>query len=223
MNKTKGRNDRSGPKDNKRYNRAALDIHDSHIQPLIGVQLGLIALREKLKVGSLKIADIDRLIEMTETEISDLRERANRMRENGAGETSMASGIKRIADRFGKASGIAIEVEIEEDFLIPSSLAADAFQMVGEALSNIRRQTESTHVVIAMQRSDGGLALQIVNTGPGPRPKPFTPRSITERAALVGGRAQVKRRSDGTTVLHIDMPLARNRRSPNDYGRYQGN
>ncbi len=223
MNKTADRNHRSVQKD-KGYNPAALDIHDSHIQPLIGVQLGLIALREKLKAGSLKIADVDRLIEMTETEISDLRESVNRMKESEAGETSMASGIKRIADKFGKASGIAVEVEIEEDFLIPSSLAADAFQMVGEALSNIRRHTESKHVVIAMQRSNGGLALQIVNSGPGPRPQPFTPRSITERAASVGGRARVKRLPDGTTELHIDMPLGPvNHRSLNDYGRYQGN
>src|SRR5262249_15325600 len=54
--------------------RIARDIHDSVIQPYIGFQIGLSGMRHKLAVGSVDVNhEIDRLLEMTNIGITDLR------------------------------------------------------------------------------------------------------------------------------------------------------
>lgn len=51
--------------------RIARDLHDSVIQPYIGLQIGLAAVRQKLAAGGAEVAsDIERLIEMTSVGVS---------------------------------------------------------------------------------------------------------------------------------------------------------
>ncbi|PYV37616.1 MAG: hypothetical protein DMG06_27610 [Acidobacteria bacterium] len=81
--------------------RIARDIHDSVIQPYIGLQIGLAALRWKFTSGATEMTrDVERLIEMTSLGIDDLRRYVSKLKETGEHEGSLLSAIRRFARKF---------------------------------------------------------------------------------------------------------------------------
>src|SRR6185503_16220806 len=95
--------------------RIARDIHDSIIQPYIGLQMGLVGVRRRLsappndadnsdetllKIVNDAAADTDRLIEMTADGISDLRGYVHVLRDAGDSGDSLMSAVRRFALKF---------------------------------------------------------------------------------------------------------------------------
>jgi signal transduction histidine kinase len=189
--------------------RIARDLHDSVIQPYIGLQLGLAAVRRKLLDGRADAsADLDRLITVADTEIGDLRRYIYGLREGGEREGNLLPAVQRFATKFAEATGIAVDVEAGPGLCINDRLAAELFQMVAEGLSNVRRHTQALHASITLLRADGSLVMRIANDGlPGLAFSRFTPRSITERAAALGGCARVERDGEGGAAIVIEVPL----------------
>ena len=146
-------------------------------------------------------------MEMTNQGIADLRRQVSALKEKGGKEGSLLPAVWRFATRFTEATGIAVQVEAEADIQVEDRLAAEAFQMVAEGLSNVRRHTGAAHSTVGLACRDGSLHLRIENEGTRDSLASFVPRSLTERAAALGGAAQVLRRENGTTVVSIEVPL----------------
>jgi signal transduction histidine kinase len=203
--------------------RIARDIHDSIIQPYIGLQMGLFGIRRKLagacdptqseieyvqEMISDATSDTDRLIEMTSDGISDLRGYVHGLRDAGGGEDSLMPSVRRFAAKFSQATNITVQVRADTDVHLDDRLATEIFQMVVEGLSNIRRHTESARAFIGLDCSDSRLRLRIENDGTkGAVPTPFTPRSIAERAQSIGGRAYVEIFGDMGTSVIVEIPI----------------
>jgi signal transduction histidine kinase len=203
--------------------RIARDIHDSIIQPYIGLQIGLAGVRQKLAVDGNDIgsdgkdprelirdagAAIERLIEMTVDGISDLRRYVQGLREGGDGEDSLLPAVRRFAAKFTQATNIVVQVRADTEILVDDRLGTEIFQMIVEGLSNIRRHTQSERAFIGLEVVDGRFTMRIENDGArGSVPKPFTPRSIIERAQALGGRAHVETFGDIGTSVIVEVPL----------------
>jgi signal transduction histidine kinase len=204
-------------------NRIARDIHDSIIQPYIGLQMGLVGVRQRLSSQSidasgndnplLKIvndaaSDTDRLIEMTADGISDLRGYVHGLREQGEGEDNLMPALRRFAAKFTQATNIVVQVRADTDILVDDRLGAEIFQVIVEGLSNIRRHTQSERAFIGLECSDKRLTLRVENDGTrGIVPKPFTPQSIAERSKALGGKAYVEIFGDAGTSVIVEIPL----------------
>ncbi|PYV86370.1 MAG: hypothetical protein DMG05_19950 [Acidobacteria bacterium] len=191
--------------------RIARDLHDSVIQPYIGLQIGLASIRWKLaNQGADVTRDIERLINMTDVSIAELRACMNKLKESGEHEGSLLSAVQRFAGKFSEATGIGVQVAAKTNVRVADRLAAEAFQIVAEGLSNIRRHTHATQATIHLGCHNGHLILGIENDlAPGETPQPFTPHSITERSEALGGRAYVEPKGGyGTgTVVVVEIPL----------------
>ena len=206
--------------------RIALDIHDSIIQPYIGLQMGLAGVRQKLTIGNSNessdqhslqevikeaAADTDRLIELTGDGISDLRYYVHGLRKAGENEGSLAFSVRRFASKFTQATNIVVQVRADSDDNLDDRLASEMFQIIVEGLSNIRRHTESSRAFIDMETADNRFIVRIENDGTrGITPKPFRPQSIAERADSLGGRAYVEYFGDMGTSVIVEVPLQRN-------------
>jgi signal transduction histidine kinase len=189
--------------------KIARDIHDSVIQPYVGLQIGLSGLRQKLASGNQAelSEDVDRLLELTSLGIADLRLQVSALKQGEAPGRSLVPAVRRFATRFSEVTGIAVEVEARDDLRVADRLAAEAFQMVAEGLSNVRRHTQSPQARVGLALENGCLHLRIENPA-GPDPcAPFTPRSIAERAAALGGGATVLAGAAGATVVRVEVPL----------------
>ena len=189
--------------------KIARDIHDSVIQPFVGLQIGLSGLRQKVAAGGRDdiAAHVDRLLEMTAMGIADLRLQVSALREGGERGVSLVPAVRRFAIRFSEVTGIAVEVQAEDGLRIEDRLAAEAFQMVAEGLANVRRHTHSPQATVGVALHDGALRLRIENPAGPEAPPAFTPRSIAERAAALGGEAVVQAGVAGATVVLIEVPL----------------
>ncbi len=194
--------------------RIARDLHDSVIQPYIGLQMGLVAIQKKLATHSDAVpADVERLLALTNAGIADLRHYTGELQENGAHDSGLLPGgllpaVQRFAKKFAEATGIVVHVEAETALPVHDRLAAEVFQMVAEGLSNVRRHTRSAQATVTLCCQDDHLRLRIANdVATGTAPTPFTPRSITERATALGGGAHVEWPEHGGTVIVVDIPL----------------
>ena len=185
------------------------DIHDSAIQPYIGLKFGLEALARKVAPEDPLSKDIGRLVEMTNSEITELRRYVKGLRGDGEpGHAALVPAVRRQATRFGELYGIKVVVESAGELRVGDDLAGEAFHMVGEALSNIRRHTTAAHAHINLHCDMQNLTLRIANPcDAGISAKSFTPRSIAERAHALGGVCRVENVSGGDTVVTVEIPL----------------
>ena len=195
--------------------RISRDLHDSVIQPYIGLQMGLVAIQKKLATQSQTVSeDVERLLALTTAGIAELRHYTGELREHGARDSGLLPGgllpaVQRFVKKFTEATGIAVQVEATTALPVHDRLAAEVFQMVAEGLSNVRRHTRSAQATVTLTCGDQHLRLCIVNdVVAGAVPTPFTPRSLTERATALGGCAHVEWPAHGGTVLVVvDIPL----------------
>ncbi len=187
--------------------KIARDIHDSVIQPYLGLQIGLAAIREKAGEHGPELAkQVEHLMDVAQMGVNDLRRYVAGLKESEES-GGLLPAMRRFAGKFTEATGISVQIETEGDLRASDRLATEAFQMTAEGLSNIRKHTQATRATVRLACRLGHLILEIANEGrPGATPV-FTPVSITERAAALGGKVRIKSLPEGGSSVVIDIPL----------------
>jgi len=185
------------------------DIHDSAIQPYIGLKLGLEALRRNLSNDDPAANGLAELVERTDSVIGDLRTYVGGLQGPGSNQRSnvLTSSLERHAKQLGEFYGIEVDVKIATTANMNERLAAEIFQIVREGLSNIRRHTNSAKAHISMTSSNGDIVLDIENDSAAGSQSTFTPRSITERAIALGGRVSVNVSDGACTIVSVLIPM----------------
>ena len=195
--------------EHERY-RISLDIHDTTIQPYIGLKLGLDALKRQAGEHNLVSKGINDLIEMTEFTIKDLRRYAKNLRDDRTPTgDSLVSAIKEQADRFKRFYGIEVIVECVSEVPVNSRIAGAVLQILAEGLSNVLRHTQSKRVVISIRCEIQQLFLDIANELPNNNRvvSEFVPRSINARVQSLGGTVFVDHNNHDLTILQVSIPL----------------
>lgn len=185
------------------------DIHDSTIQPYIGIKLGLEALEIKHAAGQDITKDIEVLLEIAGSSINELRGFIKILR----GEPTelrravLIEAVQQQAAKFKEYYGINVEIRANDDITLNDRLAAEVFQIVTEGLSNIRRHTNATNAAIIVSCTDDYLDLEIQNELTATQEAAeFVPRSITDRVEALGGTVVVQKSADQTSVV-VRIPL----------------
>ena len=199
--------------------RIAHDIHDSVIQPYLGLQFGLSALDQKLEAGNTAIrGNVQELLELTNHELAELRRFVWGLKATEERADILLPAIARYAERFSVVTGIKVDVAAYGKIKVNDRLAAELFQIVAEGLSNVRRHAFCRDARVEISCRDSSLLLQIKNSRPRANPdgergdgqdgvKPFRPHSIAERAASLGGETQVFVDDKDYTVVSVGIPL----------------
>jgi len=150
------------------------------------------------------------LAERTDSVIKDLRTFVGGFKDPGSGKRSqvLATSIERHTRQLGEFYAIGVDVQIPMDLNINDRLAAELFQIVQEALSNIKRHTLSTGARISMASLNGDIVLDIENECSAAECRnAFTPRSITERVVGLGGRVSVNVDNAERTIVSVIIPM----------------
>lgn len=190
--------------------RISRDIHDSAIQPYIGLKLGLDALRRKVSLDDPVASGLAELAERTDAVIKDLRTYVGDLRgpDTSEGSNGLTSSFERHAKQLGEFYGLRVDIKTATDMNMNSRLAAELFQIVREGLSNIKRHSDSTWARITMTARDGDIVLDIENeSSSAEHHDEFTPRSITERAEALGGHVSVNVNNSGRTTVSVKIPM----------------
>jgi signal transduction histidine kinase len=196
--------------EHERY-RISLDIHDTTIQPYIGLKLGLDAVAREAGADNPLSPRLGELLGMTENTIRDLRRYMTTLQEDTtlAGD-SLVSAVRDQASHYHRFYGIEVDVRCEHELMVSSQVAGATLQIVSEGLSNILRHSKAKQAYVSMEGEGHRLLLDIANECPDAEPGSvpgFTPRSIAARTRSLGGTCVVERDAMGYTIVRIAIPL----------------
>ena len=187
--------------------RFALNLHDTAVQPYIGLSLGLAALRRKAGAGNPLADDLERLAGMADSVIAELRTFAGSVRGVAAPpEPLCLAALQRQAEQVERCYGVRVLFEVEGRLALGDRIAAEVVQIVREGLTNICRHTSARNGRVRMRCDEALLRIEIDNDSDD-GVLPFLPRSISERAAALGGRTFVRRGGSGSTEVCVEIPL----------------
>jgi len=188
--------------------KIALDIHDTAIQPYIGLNMGLSALRNKAAADNPLVEDLNKLGEMATKVICDLRRYAGMVRDGACKtEHTLIVVLRQQAAQIRDFYGIDVAVFVEGELNVCDRLTAEVLQIVREGLSNICKHTLARRGSVRLECAHGLIRVRIENDADGSQSVNFQPRSITERAAALGGSAHVRHGTGGATAVHIEIPV----------------
>lgn len=190
--------------------RISLDVHDTTIQPYIGLTLALTALSTEFGNNPLLADKIGEIIQMANMTIQDLRSYKDTLREKSLMRGDfLFTAIVHQADRLHRFYGIEVEVLGSVDPNLSGRLAEAAFQIVKEGLSNILRHTAAKKAFVSIHSDDTSLNIEIGNDTKYAKPphKLFKPKSIFERTSSFNGMLDVAVNENGYMVVCVKIPL----------------
>jgi len=185
----------------------ACDVHDTVIQPYIGIQLVLAALKKKIQRGEPNVQnEFSSLERIIDGEIFRLRRYIAALSGTGVTSSRLMELVRGFAQNLSEASGIAIEVRNSAQMRINDKLAQEAFQMVAEGLSNVRRHSNASRAAVEVACDRDNLVIEIEDEGPEQERRPFVPHSLMTRARAFGGDLRVQQTPRGSEIT-IKIPL----------------
>jgi signal transduction histidine kinase len=188
--------------------KIALDLHDTAIQSYIGLQLGLTALCRRAAPSNPLSEDLGKLAEMAAEVAVQLREYARRSAgEPVADEPICLAALRRLAGQAKAAYGVDVGIAVDGALDFGDRLSAEVLQIVREGISNICRHTAARSGTVLLHCGGGVLRIEIGNEHGARPPPPFRPRSISERAAALGGTAFVREGRFNDTIVCVEIPL----------------
>jgi PAS domain S-box-containing protein len=191
--------------------RIAADIHDDPIQVMSAVDMRLQLLLERPERADAH--ELGELAEELRSGIDRLRNLLFELRPVALDLEGLAPAIRMYLEHASKETGWTWEVDdqIEEE---PSQEARVAFYRIAqEAVGNVQKHANATHVAVSLTPVDRGLQLRIADDGDGfdptraPVPGHLGLTTVTERAELAGGWCRVASWPGEGAVLECWMPL----------------
>jgi signal transduction histidine kinase len=189
--------------------KVSRDLHDSTIQPYIGLKIGLQALfREATGAESSLTPRIRDLIDMTAEAIGDLRRYAANLREgNALHRGGLLDALSDQVERYRRFFGIEFELDVRLTREITGPLAAELFHFLVEGMSNVLKHTQSKKGWLHLSSDATHVRVQVGNENPRPGTlAPFRPRSIAERVESLGGELEVDLDRQGHTIVTATIP-----------------
>jgi signal transduction histidine kinase len=190
--------------------RIGRDLHDSAVQPYLGLKYGLEALARQAGSTNPVSANIQQLLRIANDELATLRDVVSGLRSGAdpSGAASPLAALERQAKRFQDLFGLKVSVFTGGAPRLRGAIGKAVLLMFNEALTNIRRHTSATAVTVMIDVQDRDLVMRVRNDhGYGEAlPKTFVPRSLTERAAEFRGNIAINHEAD-CTEMTVTLPL----------------
>ena len=189
--------------------RIALELHDSAKQRVHAAHLVLSSLRRGLH-ESPAAAGVDQAMSELRAATADMETSLRELRTPLEGR-GLQDAVRQRAEELASAGGVPIEVRGEVPEL-PTFVAAHAFRVAGEAMTNAVRHARAERVVVELAGDADHLRVVVTDDGRGlperARPGSHGLRSMAARAETLGGSFSVEPGPGGCgTVVSLDVPL----------------
>lgn len=189
--------------------RLSQDMHDTTIQPYLGIKLSLEALRRNVSDAVVQ-ERLSEIVEMVSHIVGDLRSYVGQLRgRSSLPGDNLINALNRQAQFFNRYYGIRVTVNGYMDAPISGQVGAEIFQIACEGLSNVLRHTSSRRAFVNVRASPKSIRLTIGNEFSGTADEncsDFSPGSILDRTNSLGGRVKIERNIAGQTLVHVEVP-----------------
>ncbi len=193
--------------------RLAREIHDGLAQTLAFLKIEIGRAEKYLSLG--KTEDASRILHDSSRTISDAYLDARQAIENlrRVPDGGLAMWLQQVADDFETLSGIPVETHLSIAVEISPNVQAQLIRIVQEALTNVRRHAQATHVRLYAQEREGEIFLEVEDDGLGFLPSEtlstarFGLRGMRERADAIGSEFQIASRPGQGTLVRVHVPV----------------
>jgi len=198
--------------------RIAADIHDDPIQVMSAVEMRLQLMLDRPE--RVDAHELGELAEELRSAIDRLRNLLFELRPVALDLEGLTPAIEMYLEHAAKDLGWTWEVldELDREPLPEARVAF--YRIAQEAVANVRKHANASHVEVRLSSTDGGLLLRVVDDGDGfdpnetPLPGHLGLATVTERAELAGGWCRIESRLSEGSVIECWMPLGAPADSP---------
>ncbi|MEP3298824.1 MAG: cache domain-containing protein [Pseudoruegeria sp.] len=196
--------------------RVARELHDSISQILVGVRYALELARRHLNNGDPRAAEnLDKGISHLNGAIQEVRRISRDLRPGVLDDLGLGPAIKSLLEEFSARTGITTDLETA---VFRNRLDQDAkialYRIAQEALTNIERHAEASHVTFRLSGHSEGASMRITDNGigfsNGTNPKGSADglglRNMQERIEQLDGGLRILSTRNGT-VIEAQVPL----------------
>jgi len=200
--------------------RISRDLHDGILQTLLSLKIQLGVLRKKLPTKAEQAgAEIVNLQKTVQEESDELRRMVTEMRPLRVESADMRELMYGFAERFRSEHGLKVDLFIDDrDLRIPDRICREIFQIYREALHNVKKHANASHVVVKLEHDDAKVFLCVDDNGQGfsfsgrYRSEELDqlrlgPISIKERTRGIGGTLTVESNPGHGARLTVEIPL----------------
>jgi signal transduction histidine kinase len=182
--------------------RIARELHDDVQQILVGLRMSMES-TGKMPATSTFGDDIRTWVSWVQRAIDHLHELTVTLRKPGIGSDGLASELRAHVSHLTLQDGQVIELELDPGVgQLAPEIELACFRIVQEGLANAVKHSKAGHLQVSLKKCDHGLSVSIDDDGIGfdvpiARERALKTGgigllSMKERAALVGGRLEVR-------------------------------
>jgi signal transduction histidine kinase len=203
--------------------RIARELHDEVGQGLLVLRMDLVRLQRLLDGSNgAALALLHGGLERVDASLSGVRMIINDLHPVVL-DQGLADACAWQVQQFRQRSGLACKLLLTGSVADLDSRCKNAlFRILQESLNNIARHARAANVTVALAQDPRRLELTVIDDGVG-LPRQAGPgygshgiKGMRERAEMLGGTFRIASVVTGGTVLHVSVPLARERRQRHD-------
>ncbi len=194
--------------------RLARELHDGLAQDLWTTKLEFDRLTGLLgNVAQPVAAQVNRVSHTLDAAVGEARDAVGALRTGFDAGLSFADELPRRLDAFVDTTGYLVDLDLDQRAgQLPGVLAADILRIIEEALHNVQKHADATRIRVRVELDGDTLRVFVDDNGRG-----FNPSSalsgngllgMQERAALLGGRLEIRSGPGDGTSVQLILPAA---------------
>jgi len=189
----------------KERNRLALELHDSVKQQVFAVGLKIATLEEKPVEPdyAITLKQIQALVQNIKEELSRL---IYKLKPSALERASFLTALKRYLADWSNNHAIPIQLDILGSASLPADIEQSLFRITQEALANILKHSQASHVTVKLDFSNT-FTLSIIDNGQGFNTQQsfrgLGLQAMKERSEEMGGRFSLSSIPSKGTVIRV--------------------
>lgn len=194
--------------------RIARELHDEMggVLAALNMKVSLMAAHPPTEMADL-MTEVDNLANLVAAGIQAMRRTVTELRPSLLDEVGLTFAIERYVQEFEKNTEIECSLRLpEEELTLNGNQSTAIFRIIQESLTNIAKHAKASRVSIVLSVWETLLMLTVSDNGKGfdlntQKATSFGLLGIRERAAMVGGKAQITSAAGKGTTVRVSLPL----------------
>ncbi len=198
-------------------NRLARELHDAVKQQVFATAMQVAAARhllaQDLERAKIHLEEAERLARRTQQELAVLIRELRPAALEGKG---LVAALREYVAEWSQQTGIEADLRVQGERGLPLHVEQALFRIVQEALSNVAKHSEATHVDIRLLWARDEVTLIVADNGRGfdvdaVRGKGLGLRSIEERVAGLRGQVRIESKPGQGARVVARIPVGNER------------
>jgi ligand-binding sensor domain-containing protein/signal transduction histidine kinase len=198
-------------------NRIAREIHDTLAQGFVAVSVQLEVVSRLLTISSEAAQEqLERARELVKDSLLEARQSIWQLRSQSSND-DFAARLAKTAERITATAPVKLKLEVNGVYRpLPEGVERELLRIAGEAITNVVRHAQASHVDVHLQFDPKKFRMTIVDDGRGFSGLPnstgaaghFGLKGMRERAESIGAKLTIESAPDSGTTVALEAAIS---------------